>query len=103
MTYDDDLGGRKDDAGKLRHTLLSATAVDEVLRVLEFGASKYGAGNWKQVDNMHTRYMNAALRHVASYREGHVLDKETGLNHLAHAICCLVFILDIDLLIQKNG
>ncbi len=40
--------GRKDDAGKLPYHLLPSDAVEEILKVLEYGATKYAPRNWEK-------------------------------------------------------
>lgn len=94
---DDGTIGQKFDSGKLRHSLLPSGVITEVLKVLEFGARKYKENNWQHVTNGRDRYYDAALRHITAWREGELEDSETGVNHLAHAICCLMFLLWFDL------
>lgn len=84
--------GRKFDGGKLDYTLLPWDALEDVVRVLEFGAQKYARDNWKHVENAETRYTAAAFRHMVARMNGEKTDPETGLDHLAHAMCCLLFI-----------
>lgn len=38
----------------------------------------------------------AAMRHLAAWRDGEQLDEESGLPHLAHALCCIVFLRELD-------
>lgn len=45
-----------------------------------------------------TRMSDAALRHITAWIEGEDKDWESGLSHLAHAICCLTFLLTYQLL-----
>lgn len=90
--------GRKFDAGKLRFSLLPLRPLRKVLEVLEYGAKKYAPNNWKHVEGAHDRYYDAAMRHLTDWREAHeegasVADAETGVSHLAHAICCLLFLM----------
>lgn len=85
--------GRKDDEGKPQYSLLPWDAVEQVVRVLEHGATKYGADNWRKVPNARKRYVNAAFRHLVAVARGEWLDKESGLPHAAHAACCLLFLL----------
>ena len=87
--------GSKFDQGKPLLGAIPAHAELAVARVLTFGANKYARGNWAHVEDAETRYMDAALRHINEYRRGVLRDSETDENHLAHAICCLMFILDI--------
>lgn len=88
--------GRKYDAGKPEFSLLPPFALEAVAKVLTIGAQKYAVDNWKYVPNGAYRYKNAAMRHLNEYIKGNKNDDETGLNHLAHAICCLMFMLDAD-------
>lgn len=94
--------GVKSDNNKRRYSLLPAGTINEVVDVLEFGSAKYADDNWQKVDNARTRYYNAALRHIDSWWNGEVKDDETGKHHLAHAICCLMFLMWFDLSAHKN-
>jgi hypothetical protein len=85
--------GVKYDSDKLQWTLLPFRAINEVLEVLAFGAKKYAADNWKIVPEARTRYVDAAFRHLSDWHLKERLDGETGKSHLAHAICCLLFLL----------
>lgn len=84
--------GRKDDSKKLDWTLLPFDSLSEVVRVMEFGAEKYSRDNWKKVVP-NVRYLKAAFRHLIKYAGGEKLDSESGLNHLAHCVCCLLFLI----------
>lgn len=86
--------GRKFDTGKPEFSLLPPWALEAVAKVMTFGAQKYAVDNWKIVPNGEYRYKNAAGRHINEYLKGNLIDPETGEHHLAHAICCLMFILD---------
>jgi hypothetical protein len=85
--------GVKYDSDKPRWSLLPFKALQEVVEVLTFGAKKYAADNWKIVPNAQERYIDAAYRHLADWNSGEKKDPETGKSHLAHAICCLLFLL----------
>lgn len=89
--------GKKYDGEKPKMYLLPPKALTEVAKVLTFGANKYDENNWKKLDNLQNRYSGAALRHIFSHMDGEELDNETGLDHLAHAICCLLFKLEAKL------
>ena len=88
--------GVKYDGGKVRHSLLPKGALNEVLEVLEMGAQKYAADNWKHVDNPQERYYNAMQRHIDSWWNDEVIDSESKRHHLAHAICCAMFLIWFD-------
>ena len=92
--------GRKFDAGKVDYTLVPWDGLEEVVKVLEFGARKYARDNWKHVEGGEQRYQAAALRHLIAYSQGEKVDPETGLSHLAHAGCCLLFLLSLE---KRNG
>lgn len=85
--------GVKHDAAKPRWSLLPLTAVGRVVDVLEFGARKYAPGNWQRVPGARDRYFDAALRHLVAWRTGETADPESGHHHLAHAACCVLFLL----------
>lgn len=86
--------GSKHDSGKPLMGAVPPNALLSVAKVLTFGAQKYGRDNWQQVGNAETRYIDAALRHINAYQRGEQLDPESGENHLAHAVCGLMFILE---------
>lgn len=88
--------GRKDDADKLRWDLLPFNSVEKVVKVLQYGANKYGDFNWFYVKDYKRRYFSACMRHLIAWWKGEKYDKESGYNHLAHAICCLIFLLEKD-------
>lgn len=88
--------GRKADSGKPRLSLLPWRAVSQIVDVLEFGAAKYEPNNWKHVPNARQRYFDAAMRHLLAWWDGERLDTESGLPHLAHAGCCILFLLWAD-------
>lgn len=86
--------GRKDDNDKPMMDLIPPRAELALAQVLTFGAQKYGAWNWSQVDDLERRYLAAVMRHINAYRAGEVMDRESGLPHLAHAMCCLAFLIE---------
>jgi hypothetical protein len=88
--------GVKRDRGKPRWSLLPWGALASVVGVLEYGASKYDVDNWKRVENPRQRYFDAAMRHLLAWHMGEVHDPESGLPHLAHAVCCVLFLLWFD-------
>lgn len=85
----------KFDKGKPRFGLLPPMALEQVAEVLTFGAEKYAPGNWKLLEDADARYFDAAQRHLWAYRRGEVSDPESGLPHLAHAMCCLMFMAEL--------
>lgn len=95
--------GVKFDKDKPRWDLLPINITEEVVKVLTYGANKkYSPNNWRMVDDLDNRYYAAAQRHLCSYRQGELYDPETGLSHLAHAICGLMFMGE-NLLFNEKG
>lgn len=94
--------GRKDDSAKIRYSLLPVGTANQVVQVLEFGSKKYADNNWQKVPSARTRYYDAAMRHIDAWWNGELLDLDKGdqkgshLPHLAHAICCLMFLMWFD-------
>ena len=95
--------GVKYDGEKPELYLLPPRALNEVGKVLTVGARKYSPNNWKQLDQLQERYTSAALRHIFAHMQGERLDPETGLDHLAHAMCCLLFKLEKTLINEEES
>lgn len=87
--------GKKYDGGKPMVQLLSPIAMTEIAKVMTFGATKYGANNWRE-GIAWTRVVGAVLRHIFAWLGGQDLDPETGISHLAHASCGLMFLLEYE-------
>jgi len=85
--------GTKNDDGKPALGLLPFAPLEEVAKVLGYGAVKYGKYNFKGGFE-YTRLIGAALRHLFAFARGQDKDPETGLSHVAHAVCNLLFLLD---------
>lgn len=82
------------DDNKTNWSLMPFEAVEEINKVLEFGAKKYAAWNFTKSGGMnHSRILNSCLRHIFSYMRGEDKDPESGLSHLAHAGCNILFLL----------
>lgn len=88
------MNGLKFDAGKPRMDLLDPLAIEQLALVLEFGAHKYAAHNWRKGLSK-SRLIAASLRHLFAYLRGEDHDPETGLPHPAHAMCCCMFLLGL--------
>lgn len=84
--------GRKDDGGKDPWHLLPFDAARAIVKILGFGAAKYGARNWEKGMEW-SRVYGALQRHMAAWWERDHADPETGLSHLWHAGCCVLFLI----------
>lgn len=84
----------KYDQGKPEAGLLPSGPLEDVIRVLEHGAKKYDQWNWAKGTN-YGRFIGALWRHVFRdwwfHRQDN--DPESTRNHLAHGVCCLLFLL----------
>ena len=89
--------GVKFDKDKPQWSLLPFKALREVVDVLTYGAKKYAPDNWKKVPSAKQRYIDAGFRHFTAYAAGEKLDPETGKSHIAHAICCLLYLLAFEI------
>lgn len=85
--------GKKFDAGKPSLGLIDRTALEELARVLDFGKQKYDAHNWRGGITW-SRVIDSALRHLNAFNDGEDFDPESGLNHVAHAMCNCMFLLN---------
>lgn len=93
--------GVKADKGKRRWRFMPWKQLGEVADVLDDGAKKYSPDNWKYVPEGKQRYIDAACRHfIDGYLNGEKIDTVEsggdGKSHLAHAICCLLFLMWFD-------
>lgn len=88
--------GAKHDQEKIRWSLLPWDSVELMVKGLMYGSKKYGDYNWKNVPDSRNRYFAALMRHMLAWFRGEELDKESGLSHLAHAGCCLLFLMEGD-------
>lgn len=87
--------GLKFDDQKPRMDLLDSYAIEQLARVLTFGAQKYASHNWRKGISK-GRLLAAALRHLFAYLRGEDHDLESGLSHVAHAMCCCMFLLGLE-------
>lgn len=72
------------DEGKIGlQYVLAMTGLNEVAKVGDFGAKKYG--QWNYMSGMPwMKLLGSCSRHLASVIRGEDRDKESGLPHLAH-------------------
>lgn len=92
--------GTKYDADKVRMDLLPSDPLEEIAKVLTFGAKKYKAHNWRKGIN-YSRVYAGLQRHLKDWNNNISEDSETKLNHLAHAGCCIMFLLEYEMNKEK--
>jgi len=92
---DGKVAATKHDGGKTDWSLLPWDAVEEIIKVLQFGAGKYSPWNWAENGGFKfNRLFNSSMRHFVAWfwrREDN--DPETGLSHMAHLGCNVLFLL----------
>jgi hypothetical protein len=86
-------GGVKYDDGKVGLHLLPVRGLVMIAMVLDFGASKYLPHNWTK-GIAYSRIYRACLGHLWDWWTGEECDPESGLPHLAHLGCNVLFLLD---------
>ena len=82
----------KFDGDKPRMELIDPEAMEELAKVLTFGAKKYEEHNWRKGLKV-TRIIGATMRHLWALLRGETYDPETGLQHAAHAMCNCMFLI----------
>jgi len=88
-------GAKKSDDGKVRLDLLPVQPLLDIGQVLTFGADKYAERNWEKGFDWSRPYA-ATLRHLFAWWSGEDKDPETGLSHLAHAACEVMFLQEFE-------
>ena len=63
-----------------------------LVQIMEMGAEKYGDENWLKGMNW-SRSFSAAMRHLEAHDSGQLIDDESGLPHLAHALTNILFLI----------
>ena len=82
----------KQDAEKLKLTLVDPDFIEEFTKVLMYGANKYDENSWKYIFNAKERTVNSILRHLLEIRKGNEVDKESGYPHILHAATqCMIY------------
>lgn len=85
------------DKHKVRIDLIPPRAIKDIAEVLTYGAGKYADHNWRNNGGLaYSRVYAAAQRHMLSFWDGQDLDEETGMSHLAHAACCIIFLMSYE-------
>jgi hypothetical protein len=75
--------GLRYNEGKVKWSLVDYTALEDMVRVLEYGATKYSKDNWKNGLAV-TEVMESLLRHCYAFLNKEDNDKESGLSHIGH-------------------
>lgn len=84
---------KKFDTGKPPISLIPHDYLVAVAEVLAFGAKKYDPHNWRETGFDWSRLIDAAYRHLGAFNDGQDRDPESGLSHVAHLACAVMFLL----------
>lgn len=84
--------GTKFDNDKTRVDLVDSEFITSIAKVLTHGAKKYAPNNWRKGIE-YSRVYGALQRHLLQWQSGIENDEESGLPHLWHAGCCLMFLI----------
>lgn len=100
----------KYDQNKPKLSQFPREAMEAVAEVMEYGARKYGSGTWSRVEAQ--RYVDAAARHLYAMQDidenGREcinlskIDEESGLEHLYHLACNVVYAVAIYRRTKRN-
>ena len=83
--------GQKNDQDKSRVDLLDPEFLMDVGEVLKHGCKKYGDHNWRGGIS-YSRLLGAILRHTLAICRGEDCDNDSGLRHVAHLGCEVMFL-----------
>ena len=76
--------------GKPKWSFVHFQSLEPMIRVLEYGTTKYAPENWqKGLDK--TEILESLQRHVAKLFDGEEIDSESGLHHIGHIMCNAMF------------
>lgn len=83
------------DGGKNRVDLIPVKPLERIAEVLTSALSKYPERNWEP-GMAWSRCYASTLRHLFAWWCGEDRDTQTGLSHLAHAACNILFLLEYE-------
>jgi hypothetical protein len=79
--------------GKLDWSLVPFDALEEMVKVLQFGAEKYAPGNWANGEGLSYREtISCMLRHAFALLRMEDMDPESKLHHIGHVQCNALFL-----------
>lgn len=81
----------KQDEDKPRMDLLDPDFLEDVAKVLTFGAKKYADNNWRNGFRV-GRLIAACFRHLIAIVRREDIDPESGFPHSAHLGCSVMFL-----------
>lgn len=94
--------GLKENKDKLRFDLITTESMIGLAEVLTYGAKKYKPNSWQNVENGLDEHYAALMRHLISWRDGEIVDNETGLSHIKHVLANAMFLLHHETKLNKK-
>lgn len=88
-------GAKRYNSGKTQWSLVDFKSLEGMVKILEFGAEKYGASNWKKGLKT-TEVCESLMRHLFAYLDGEDNDQESGMRHIDHVLCNAMFLSYMD-------
>lgn len=86
----------KHDRKKPKHILLPPSSLVGIGKVFTYGERKYHAYNYKTGKGLDwDQPYSACLRHLFAWAAKEDNDRESGYNHLYHAGCCIMMLIDL--------
>ncbi len=82
----------KHDKEKEIFSLIDPEHEEGLAKVLTHGAKKYADENWKLCKTPWRTYYSALRRHLAAIARGDFLDPDSGLPHVDHISCNVMFL-----------
>lgn len=74
-----------------RYDLLALGPIEDLAKLLGYGAEKYAARNWEQ-GFAWSRAYNALMRHLIAFWSGEDVDPESGAPHMVAVMCNAMFL-----------
>ena len=65
---------------------------EPMAQVLMYGAKKYDRDNWKKSVTSICQIADSLLRHIVALQNEEVTDKESGIHHVGHIMCNVMFL-----------
>jgi len=76
--------------GKRKWSLIDYPSLEEMVKVLEMGATKYAPFNWQKGLNRE-ELLESAMRHMVALMNKEEVDQESGISHAGHIMCNMLF------------
>lgn len=86
------MAAERHNQNKLRWNLVDFKSVEEMLKVLEFGAVRYAPDNWKKGLNKE-EILESTQRHLVELFNNNTIDDDSKLHHMGHIMCNAMFYL----------